>query len=206
MILSHPDKISKEDIVNAFEHYGSLNPLITLFWQNKLRYFTNYANWKSFLSSMDFVFGARMHGLTPSIHAGIPAHFIAHDNRVREMCEFFKLPFSSEADLSLSGQEINIKRLYETTDYSLAAKVYPIKFHRFLEFLRTNSITPQLNEQFQISNELDYSASPGVEIELDPFRDTPQTIEEITGNIIKLIKDYRLPMNLSDIQLGRHYK
>lgn len=205
-LLYYPTKISREDLVNSFEHYGSLDPLITLFRQHKLRYFTNYANWKNFLSGMDFVFGARMHGLTPSIHAGVPAHFIAHDSRVREMCEFFQLPFSAEIDLSTSRDEFNIEKLYEATDYAHATKVYPTKFHRFLDFLRANSITPQCNEKFQISDELDYSASPGVEIELNPFRDTPEAVEKITEHIAQLMENCPPLRNLSDSTLGRQLK
>lgn len=186
-LLYYPDRISRADLINATEHYGSLEPLIALFQQNKLRYFTNYANWKNFMFNMDFAFGARMHGLTPSVHAGVPAHFIAHDSRVREMCEFFELPFSAELTLSASEKEVDVQDLYEKTDYTDAMRSYPTKFHRFLDFLRANSITPQYGKTLQTSDQLDFSASPGVEIELDPFRDNPRDIGRIAKEILDLM-------------------
>ena len=94
-LLYYPAKITAEDFLQASQYYGGLDHLHALYAANKLRYFTNYGNWKAFLSQMDFVFGARMHGLTPALQSGVQAHFIAHDSRIREMCEFYKLPFSS---------------------------------------------------------------------------------------------------------------
>lgn len=188
-LLYYPERISRRDIFNAIEHYGSLDPLIELFRQERLRYFTNYANWKNFMSGMDFTFGARMHGLTPSVHAGVPAHFIAHDSRVREMCEYFQLPFSSEMNLANSGDSINTRALYEKTDYTDAMKLYPKRLHRFIDFLHANSITPRHGEEFRISDKIDLSASTGVEIELDPFHGTPQTINRITKDVLELMNN-----------------
>ena len=165
-LLYYPDKLDPIDLIEANKHYGSLDFLRTLYNTNRLRYFTNYGNWKDFISKMDFVFGARMHGLTPAIESGIPAHFIAHDSRVREMCEFFKLPFSPEH--VFSGKMFDLHKLYESTDYSSAEKIYPDKYKNFLRFLTNNNINSNTDDNLEIMDKIDYTPSPGVEIELDP--------------------------------------
>lgn len=165
-LLYYPGKIEATDLLLASKYYGGLDHLRDLYNANKLRYFTNFGNWKEFLSRMDFVFGARMHGLTPAIQSGVPAHFIAHDSRVREMCEFFRLPFSAERDFSMTG--FDVERIYERTDYSEATKAYPEHYRRFLQFLVANKVTPNCGKDLEILEQLDCSSAPGVEVELNP--------------------------------------
>lgn len=158
------------DFLKAHQLYGGLEALRALYNENRLRYFTNYQNWKSFLGQMDFVFGARMHGLAAAVHAGVPAHFIAHDSRVREMCEFFKLPSSSEQSLASTG--FAAEDIYNRTDYSEVVNRYPKLYRNFIQFLIANQITPNCDAELQIAEAVDCSPASGVEVEQNPATDS----------------------------------
>ncbi len=169
-LLYYPHKLEADDFLKAAELYGGLDALENLYRSGRLRYFTNSQNWKNFLAGMDFVFGARMHGLTPAIHSGVPAYFIAHDCRVREMCEFFKLPFAAERDLASSG--INAETLYNQTDYSAAMTGYPARYRNFLEFLKKNGIQPNCDASLSLVEDVDLRPVAGVEVERNPATGT----------------------------------
>ncbi|WJM52133.1 polysaccharide pyruvyl transferase family protein [Pseudomonas asiatica] len=136
-VLYYPGKIRAADIYAARQFYKDLAPVLALLKQGRVRYFTNYSLWKDFLGSMEFVFGARMHGLTPALHAGKPAMFIAHDSRVREMCEFFSLPFVAERDLPDS---MGINYFLSRCDYSATVSRYPVAYSQFVQTLRENGL------------------------------------------------------------------
>ncbi|MFB4393839.1 MULTISPECIES: polysaccharide pyruvyl transferase family protein [unclassified Pseudomonas] len=131
--LYYPGKVRAADIHAARRFYKDMAPVLALLKQKRVRYFTNYALWKEFLGSMDFVFGARMHGLTPAVHAGKPAMFIAHDSRVREMCEFFSLPFVAEHDLPAA---MDIEFFLSRCDYRATLPRYEDAYSRFVQTLR----------------------------------------------------------------------
>ena len=57
---------------------------------------------------------------------------------MREICELFKLPFSTEAEVRRDG--IDVRRFYESADYSAAVKAYPALYERFVGYLRANGI------------------------------------------------------------------
>ncbi len=179
-LLYYPHKIEAADFLKAHQWYGGLDQLRALFNQNKIRYFTNYQNWKDFLSQMDFVFGARMHGHTPALQSGVPAYFISHDSRTREMFELFKLPFASEH--SFSGTGFNAEDIYERTDYHETVKVYPERYRNFIRFLSRNRLTPNCNEDLSIRETIDGSPSPGVEMETNPATDSE--INQRFANVI----------------------
>lgn len=135
--LYYPGKISASSIHAAKRIYQALPSLLSLLEKGLVHYFSNYKLWKDFLASMDFVFGARMHGLTPAIHAGVPAMFIAHDARVREMCEFLSLPFVGEHELP---SELDLQFFLRRCDYTDAFKSYPGVYRQFVDVLHRNGL------------------------------------------------------------------
>lgn len=141
--LYYPGKISGASIHAAQKVYQDLAPLLSLLRKERVRYFTNYTLWKNFLASMDFACGgARMHGLTPALHAGVPAMFIAHDARVREMCEFFSLPFVAEQALP---EQLDIGYFISRCDYSAAHTSYRAAWQKFVSTLHTLGIGDNIN-------------------------------------------------------------
>lgn len=60
------------------------------------RYFISFYNipaWMEYLRRFDFVVGARIHGVMLAIQSGVPGLCIAHDSRIRELCEKSKIPY-----------------------------------------------------------------------------------------------------------------
>ncbi|WP_426811044.1 polysaccharide pyruvyl transferase family protein [Pseudomonas sp. WOUb67] len=135
--LYYPGKVRAADIYAARRFYKDMAPVLALLKQKRVRYFTNYSLWKDYLGTMDFAFGARMHGLTPALHAGKPAMFIAHDARVREMCEFFSLPFVAEHDLPAS---MDLDFFLSRCDYSATLPRYQEAYSRFVQTLRAHGL------------------------------------------------------------------
>ena len=157
--LYYPGKITAQDIHEARLIYQDLNPLLKLLHKKHVRYFTSYTLWKEFLKSMDFSFGARMHGLTPAIHAGKPAMFIAHDARVREMCEFFDLPFVAEQDLPAT---LDLEFFTSRCDYGGTRKRYRQVYQDFVSVLRRLDLA----ENFDGQNGILDQWTPPVDLEV----------------------------------------
>jgi hypothetical protein len=148
--LHYPGFIEASDLRHARKVFHGFREIQELFRAGRVHYFTNYHLWKEFLGTMDFVFGARMHGLTPALQCGVRSLFIAHDARVREMCEFFDLPFLAERDLPAT---LEAEDLYNRCDYTAATAGYPARYQAFLAFLARNGVHPNCDAQGRI---LDY--------------------------------------------------
>ncbi|MGE4330237.1 polysaccharide pyruvyl transferase family protein [Diaphorobacter sp.] len=145
--LHYPGKISSKSIQSAKKSYQDLTPIISLLEKGLVHYFSAYPTWKKFMETIDFAFGARMHGLTPAIHAGKPAVFIAHDARVREMCEFFCLPFVAERNLP---ETLNINFFLSRCDYDAASKRYRTAYQNFLDTLEQCGLNENIDSDGRI--------------------------------------------------------
>ena len=66
-------------------------------------YFSETSAWRQVASAHDVYCGDRFHGGVAALQAGKPALFMAHDNRVREMCDFFALPRMTTDELASEG-------------------------------------------------------------------------------------------------------
>ncbi|WP_060482502.1 polysaccharide pyruvyl transferase family protein [Pseudomonas sp. NBRC 111119] len=95
------------DIVNAeyivkLRNYLKLNLDDAQFEQWVRKYFISFYNipaWMEYLRRFDFIVGARIHGVMLAIQAGVPGLCIAHDSRIRELCEKSKIPFVMAEDV-----------------------------------------------------------------------------------------------------------
>lgn len=157
--LYYPGKITGSDIRTAKKIYQDLAPLVSLLKKGRVRYFTNYELWQKFLGSMDFAFGARMHGLTPALQAGKPAVFIAHDARVREMCEFFSLPFVAERELPA---KINLEFFLSHCEYAPTHKRYRAAYSDYLSCLRQHGLDNNLDSRGNIID--DWTPQPDPQV------------------------------------------
>ncbi|MFK0093298.1 polysaccharide pyruvyl transferase family protein [Pseudomonas sp. NPDC090592] len=195
-VLYYPGKLKGGDIYAARRFYKDLAPVVELLKKKRVRYFTNYTLWKDFLGTMDFVFGARMHGLTPAVHAGKPAMFIAHDSRVREMCEFFSLPFVAEHELPAS---LDIDFFLSRCDYSAAFSRYQDAYSGFVSTLRAHGLNGNIGADDAILD----SWSP---VPDDDVRSEEQVPHYLTEEIANLEQQIDICAGVSDesfIRLGQ---
>jgi hypothetical protein len=99
-------------------------------------FFREFADWLSFLCQHQFIFGPRLHGCLASLAHGIPALLTPRDLRVREVAEFFSLPFVPLAELE--GR--TIPQLYDACDFSAFNAAYPGRFDNYRRFLAENRL------------------------------------------------------------------
>lgn len=108
-----------------------------LAWLEKKRIFYSCEEWSEFIRSFDFSIGYRFHGNVIAVNNKVPSLFIYSDSRVREMCEFFRLPAISAREFDPSKP---IEYWYERADYSEFNKTQNERIDNFKEFCRKNNI------------------------------------------------------------------
>jgi hypothetical protein len=190
--LYYPGKVSSASIRAARSLYQDLPVLISLLRKGQVHYFTNYTLWKNFLGTMDFAFGARMHGLTPAVHAGVPATFIAHDARVREMCEFFSLPFVAERDLP---ERLSLEFFQSRCDYVAASAAYPQHYREFVQTLHQYGLGSNVGQDGEIVDP--WEPLPDGQVAKEEMTVPPDDFHYLE-QIIAI--DERLPANASGSQ------
>ncbi|WP_082481339.1 polysaccharide pyruvyl transferase family protein [Pseudomonas sp. Leaf127] len=102
--------------ISKLKSYLKLNLDDAQFTQWIRKYFISFYNipaWMEYLKRFDFIVGARIHGVMLAIQAGVPGLCIAHDSRIRELCEKSKIPYVM-ADQIKDGITLNdLKTLSE---------------------------------------------------------------------------------------------
>lgn len=106
-------------------------------WLNNKKVFFSFEEWKEEIKNYDFSIGYRFHGNVMAVINGIPALFIYADSRVKEMCEFFKLPMISDKEFDIDKP---IEYWYDRSDYSDFNKLIDKKREIFKEFCRKNNL------------------------------------------------------------------
>lgn len=106
-------------------------------WFDNCNIFYSYDKWSDFIRQYDFSIGYRFHGNVIALNNNVPALFIYSDSRVKEMCEFFKLPMISDKEFDSSKP---IEYWYDLADYSEFNKTQNKRIENFKEFCRKNAI------------------------------------------------------------------
>jgi hypothetical protein len=92
----------KPEYIEALKSYLKLNLIGPQFLDWIRQYFISFYNipaWMEYLRRFDFIVGARIHGVMLGIQAGVPGLCIAHDSRIRELCEKCKIPYVLAEDV-----------------------------------------------------------------------------------------------------------
>jgi hypothetical protein len=107
------------------------------FFNFNMRMFFDVQAWISCLRTMDFSIGSRFHGNVAALLAGIPAFFIAHDNRTLELCEFFSLP---HVKVNSRYSPLSVEEMIELTDYDDFFARLPLVFAHWKTYLARNNL------------------------------------------------------------------
>jgi len=100
--------------------------------------FTNVAAWRQFAQGYDLSVGPRFHGNILALQAGVPALFLTHDSRTRELTQTLSLP---SVQISEIGPDFSPSlALRESQQDGAAAARYPVLLRRFVSFLAENEI------------------------------------------------------------------
>ena len=107
--------------------------------------FFSMEQWTDFLKKekFSFSFGSRFHGNMAAFRAGIPALWVVHDSRTKELVKSLHLP---HIDYNQLNESKNVQKLMEYCDYSEFYKEYPHLRQNYIHFLNEN----KLNHNFSM--------------------------------------------------------
>ena len=106
------------------------------FLLNRTHIFFRYGDWKRYMETRQFAFGARFHGNMMALMCGVPALWVTHDTRTRELCDLLHLPHVEPDEIEREGYRFD--RMVEKADYSLFNKSYGEQCARFDTFFMKN--------------------------------------------------------------------
>lgn len=107
--------------------------------------FWDVNEWNKFYAEneISFAFGTRFHGNMAALRNGVPALWVTHDSRTKELAEFLKLPNISIKDFS----KINsIEEMFDYCDYSNLRSNYKKMCENYISYLDEN----ELNHKYKI--------------------------------------------------------
>ena len=152
-------KVSRDDYENNPNVYWAPPYLQKLFAQGGLsrrQYFDyiaghfekfyTFPEWVDHIRThYDFCFGTRFHGNMVAFHAGVPALWVVHDMRTRELCDHLGLPNVNHGELpELRG----LAEMIGHCDYSGFWTSFPRRLKEFMEYLRRNGVAELLAQSF----------------------------------------------------------
>lgn len=127
-----------EQVLRFFFRDGDQDLLDYL--RTHLHVYYNTSLWSDVIRSFDFSIGPRFHGNLIAVINGVPALFIIHDSRTRELCRYFRLP--SIETRQVTGRKL-IPFLFEV-DYSETVHIFPERYMRYALFLDKNGLAHKL--------------------------------------------------------------
>lgn len=110
---------------------------LELFKQNRIQMFCTFPEWQKYLidNKFNFSIGSRIHGNIVSLLSGIPCYIEAIDSRVRELAEFFEIPYGS-----IKNPNLDLYDIFSKLDYKNFNTNFNKKFYNFKKFLNEQSI------------------------------------------------------------------
>jgi hypothetical protein len=156
--------ITREAYVNAAPDTWNQATISTLFKEGKLdrgdyydyvqthfAKFFDVPSWRAYMAEkFDFCVGTRFHGNMVALQAGVPALWVEHDMRTKELCEHLALPSIKHADLPgiASMQDLAAQCNYDAYWAGL-----PARMQEFLAYLQGNGVRdllmPNLAQGFE---------------------------------------------------------
>lgn len=133
-------QISKEKMERVFPGLPKSDQEVLDYTQKRGNMFFDIADWYAFLMKKQFTFsfGSRFHGNMIALRAGIPALWVVHDSRTKELTDTFSLPQINYKQLQTVR---SIEELLEYCDYDAFYKKYKQKCKEYAAFLEENEIS-----------------------------------------------------------------
>ncbi|MDN6292885.1 MAG: polysaccharide pyruvyl transferase family protein, partial [Tetragenococcus halophilus] len=108
---------------------------------NSYYLFNDVNAWRTLASTKDFYLGDRFHGGVTALQSGVPACFLGNDLRLKELCEFFNLPFVTPASLTEDVYGVLEKTLENSSGF---VKNYNEKYSKFISTCKAAGL--EINE------------------------------------------------------------
>jgi len=111
--------------------------------KRQFQQFYDMPSWLAAIKPYDFSFGTRFHGNMAALQSGVPALWIVHDARTKELCDYHKLPYM------LLGQAKNVRSVSEfaeAADYGPFQKAYAGNYARLYDYITQAGIAHKMPE------------------------------------------------------------
>lgn len=131
--IEQTESVLTPQMCPSLEYYSYIGTKL----EERKHTFFDINDWADFVSSYDFSFGARFHGNVISLWYEKPALFIVIDSRMKELLDYFNLPYIYMRDFDETRP---IEYYYELADYSTFNSRFRLKYNKYLEFLKRNKI------------------------------------------------------------------
>lgn len=158
------------------------------FKEGRIRSFTDTLSWLTYLNrNAGLSVGTRIHGNVAAIIAGVPALIIASDTRVKEISDFFALPYLSQPEVK---NDLTIEEWYEKADFDAYNRRYEDALKIYKKFWKENKIPFDVPKK-----RLDFLPDEEVQV-IESCLTLPD--EERISNINRYFKLYQERMNKKD--------
>jgi hypothetical protein len=97
--------------------------------------------WLEHMRRYCFSYGTRLHGNIAALLAGVPAMWIVHDMRLKEVCDHFRLPTIAFEQVRTG---IDLQALYDGADYSQCSHVYPERYRALFDYVEGSGLPHSL--------------------------------------------------------------
>lgn len=131
--------LSPKWLIRNFPGDTTVRKELTKYHDIYSRVFFDIDSWNQFFvkENIKFSFGTRFHGNMEALRNGVPALWIVHDSRTRELTDFLKLPCIDEKDITKIG---SMDELMELCDYTEMRNHYEKLCKNYVEYLNENEI------------------------------------------------------------------
>lgn len=106
---------------------------LRMYLQGRIRFYGDYADWVRDIrdGGVNFSFGSRIHGNILPLLQGVPVYVTATDSRVRELAEYYSLPYEK-----LPRELPDLYRFYEKADYEAFNRNFAPAYRKFVSFMQ----------------------------------------------------------------------
>lgn len=157
----------------------------------------DFKEWYDLIGSKKFVIGARLHGCIGALIQGVPAVMLARDLRVKEIAEFYKIPFYNYDQASKK----TLAQIYDEADYTNFEETFQLRYRNYLSFLALNGLQHKLeipegfkpDYQFTVDDiltdkEIIYRGIQNMQLRQEDYQQKVSNNESAINSIKKLIK------------------
>ena len=135
------DTIGVRQAITACKTLGISVDAYTAYLKAHFHQFEDLDTWATALDGYDFAFGTRFHGNMWALQCGVPALWVAHDSRTRELCRHLGLPWVAPDAITADADPAC---LLEHCDYSAFRRRYGEVYAGFKSFLDDVGIAHRL--------------------------------------------------------------
>lgn len=138
----------------------------------------SFNEWFKIIANHDFVLGPRLHGCISAIIQGVPSIMIARDLRVKEIAEYFEIPYLFRHEIN----KLSLEDLYKKADFQAFNELYPRRYNNFIQFLNENGVKHVLKTSLQ---------TPKIEYTVKDIRISSSIIHSEINELAKELQQFK---------------